>query len=95
MRPEVNSNWFEISLRDKISLLLSEYPYFYKIKHVKCHAERPQYQFHPGVEVFSFQPEVKGTCIAKKIHRGLKFHSGVNFTSPTCNIPLRTCLHET
>ena len=40
--------------------------------------------FHPGVEIFSFQPEVKGTCISKKIHHG------VNFTSPTCNMPLST-----
>ena len=41
-----------------------------------------KYPFHPGVEIFSFQPEVKGTCILKKIHPGL------NFTSPTCNMPL-------
>ena len=30
---------------------------------VKCHAERSRYPFHPGVEIFSFQPEVKGTFI--------------------------------
>ena len=39
--------------------------------------------FHPGVEIFSFQPEVKGTCISKKSH------PGVNLTLPTCNMPLR------
>ena len=48
-----------------------------------------KYPFHPIVEIFSFQPEVKGRCISKKIHPELKFHSGVNFTSPTCNMPLR------
>ena len=61
---------------------------FIKWKHVK-YAERSKYPFHPGVEIFSFQPEVKGTCISKKIHHGLKFHPGVNFTSPTCNMSLR------
>ena len=55
---------------------------FIKWKHVKYHAERSKYQFHPGVEIFSFQPKVKGTCISKKIH------PWVNFTSPTCNMPL-------
>ena len=42
------------------------------------------------MEIFSFQPEVKGTCISKKKKNqpGLKFHSGVNFTSPTFNMPL-------
>ena len=43
---------------------------FIKWKHVKYHAERSKYPFHPGVEIFSFQPEVKGTCISKKIHPG-------------------------
>ena len=62
---------------------------FIKWKLVKYHTERSQYQFHPVVEIFSFQPEVKGTCISKKIHPGLKFHPGVIFTSPTCNMPLR------
>ena len=46
------------------------------------------------MEILSFQPEVKGTCISKKIHPGLKFHPGVNFTSPTCNIPLRLGLEK-
>ena len=36
------------------------------MKHVKYHAERSKYPFHPAVEIFSFQPEVKGTCISKK-----------------------------
>ena len=49
------------------------------MKHVKYHAEWSKYPFHPGVEIFSFQPEVKGTCTQKKL----------NFTSPTCNMPLR------
>ena len=43
------------------------------------------------MEIFSFQPEVKGTCISKKSHSGVKFYPGVNFTSPTCNMPLETC----
>ena len=38
------------------------------------------------METFSFQPEVKGTCISKKIYPALKFHPGVNFTSPACNM---------
>ena len=41
-----------------------------------------KYPFHPGVESFSFQLEVKGTRISKK------FQPGVNFTSPRCNMPL-------
>ena len=41
-----------------------------------------KYPFHSGVESFSFQPEVKDTCISKKSQ------PGVNFTSPRCNIPL-------
>ena len=61
---------------------------FIKWKHVKYHAERSKYPFHPGVEIFSFQPEVKGTCISKKIHHG------VNFASPTCNMPLRLGLEK-
>ena len=56
---------------------------FIKWKHVKYHAERSKYPFHPGVETFSFQPEVKGTCISKEIY------PRVNFTSSTCNMPLR------
>ena len=48
---------------------------FIKWKHIKYHAERSKYPFHP--------------IVSKKIHPGLKFHSRVNFTSPTCNIPLR------
>ena len=67
---------------------------FIKWKHVKYHAERSKYQFHPGVKIFSFQPELKGTCISKRIHPGLKFHPGVNFTSPTCNMPLRFGLEK-
>ena len=67
---------------------------FIKWKHLKYHAERSKYPFHPGVEIFSFQPEVKGTCISKKIHPGLKFHPRVNFTSPTCNMPLRFGLEK-
>ena len=61
---------------------------FIKWKHVKYHAERSKYPFHPGVEIFSFQPEVKGTCISKKIH------PGGNFTSPTCNRTLRFGLEK-
>ena len=41
-----------------------------------------KYPFHPGVGSFSFQPEVKGTCISKKSQ------PRVNFTSPRCYIPL-------
>ena len=44
--------------------------------------------FTPGVEIFSFQLKVKGTCISKKIH------PGVNFTSLTCNMPLRCGLEK-
>ena len=36
---------------------------FIKWKYVKYHPERSKYPFHLGVEIFSFQPEVKGTCI--------------------------------
>ena len=44
---------------------------FIKWKHVKYHAERSTYPFHLGVEIFSFQPEVKGTRFSKKIsHQG-------------------------
>ena len=67
---------------------------FIKWKHVKYHAERSKYSFHPGVEMFSFQPEVKATCISKTIHPGLKFYPGVNFTLPTCNMPLRFGLEK-
>ena len=42
-----------------------------------------------GLKIFCFQPEVKGTCISKKLYPGLKFHRGVNFASPTCNVPLK------
>ena len=41
-----------------------------------------KYLFHLGVEIFIFQPEVKGTCISKKTH------PGVNFTLHTCNMPV-------
>ena len=67
---------------------------FIKWKHVKYHVERSKYSFHPRVEIFSFQLEVKGTCISKKIHPKLKFHPGVNFTSPKCNMPLRFGLEK-
>ena len=30
----------------------------------------------PPVEVLSFQYEVKGACISKKNHPGVKFHPG-------------------
>ena len=43
---------------------------FIKWKHVKYHAERSKYPFHPEVEIFSFQPAVKGTCISKKFTPG-------------------------
>ena len=49
------------------------------MNYLKYHAKRP---FHPGVEIFSFQSDVKCTCISKK------FHPMVNFTSPTRNMPL-------
>ena len=61
---------------------------FLKWKHVKYHAERWKYAFQPGVEIFSFQPEVKGTCISKK-----KFTPGW-IHSPTCNMPLRFGLEK-
>ena len=53
-----------------------------------------KYPFHPIVEIFSFQPEVKGRCISKKIHPGLKYPPGVHFTLPTCNMPLRFGLEK-
>ena len=37
----------------------------------------------PRGGIFSLQPEVKGTFISKKTD------PGVNFTSPTCNMPLK------
>ena len=43
------------------------------------YAERSKYPCHPGMK---FQLEVKGTCSSKKSH------PGVNFTSPTFNMPL-------
>ena len=45
--------------------------------------------FFPGWKFSdsNFQPEVKGTCISKRSHPGVKFYSGVNFTLPTCNMP--------
>ena len=50
---------------------LSEYLYFYKMKTCKkYHAERSKYPFHPAVDIFSFQPEVKGTFISKKFTPG-------------------------
>ena len=61
---------------------------FIKWKHVKYHAEGSKYPFHLGVEIFSFQPEVKGTCMSTNIH------PGVNFTSPTCNMPLKFGLEK-
>ena len=60
----------------------AEYTYFYKMKTLKYHTKRSKYPFYPGVEIFSFHPEMKVTCISKKSH------PGVNFTSPTCNMPL-------
>ena len=56
---------------------------FIKWKHVKYHAEKSKYPFNLGLEIFSFQSEVKGTCISRKLH------SRVNFTLLTCNMPLR------
>ena len=53
-----------------------------KWKHLKYHTERSKYLFYPRVEIFSIHPEVKVTCIPKKSH------PRVNFTSPTCNMPL-------
>ena len=61
---------------------------FLKWKHVKYHPERSKYPFHPKVEIFSFQPEAKGTCISKKLQ------PEVNFTWPTCNMPLRFGLEK-
>ena len=49
-----------------ISCNLSEYLYFIKWKHLKNHVESSKYPFLSGMEIFSFQPEVKGTCISKK-----------------------------
>ena len=55
---------------------------FIKWKHLKYHTERSKYPFHLGVEIFTFQSEVKVTRISKKsLPR-------VNFTSPTCNMSL-------
>ena len=67
---------------------------FIKWKHVKYPAERSKYPFYPRGEIFSFQPDVKGTCFSKKIHPGLKFNPWENFTSPTCNMPLRFGLEK-
>ena len=63
------------------------------MKTYKISCRKVKISISPGVEIFSFQPEVKGTCISKKTKQnknqpGLKFHSGVNFTSPTFNMPL-------
>ena len=44
------------------------------MKTFKIYAERRKYSIHPGVEIFSFRPEVKGTYISKKIHPGVKFN---------------------
>ena len=57
-----------------VSYNLSEYLYFYKRKTYKISCRKVKISISPGVEIFSFQPEVKGTCISKKIHPGLKFH---------------------
>ena len=40
---------------------------FVKWKHVKYHAERSKYPFHPVVDIFSFQPQVKGTSVSKNV----------------------------
>ena len=45
--------------------------------------QKGQNTIHPGVEILSFQPEMKGMCISKKSH------PGVIFTSPTYNMPQR------
>ena len=34
-----------------------------------------KHPFHPGVEIFSFQTEMKGTCISKKSHLWVNFTS--------------------
>ena len=64
------------------------------MKTYKISCRKVKISISPGVEIFSFQPEGKGTCISKKKKKkkknqpGLKFHSGMNFTSPTFNMPL-------
>ena len=52
------------------------------MKACKIPCRKVKILYHPGVEIFSLQPEVKGTYISKKTHPGM------NFTSPTCNMPL-------
>ena len=64
----------------------TEYLYFYKMKTFKISCRKVKIsekcEIRPGVEICSFQPEVKGTCISKTSH------PGVNFTSPMCNMPV-------
>ena len=45
----------------------------------------------------NFQFLVRGETyvyLKKKIESGLKFHAGVDFTSPTCNMPVRFGLEK-
>ena len=55
---------------------------FIKWKHVKYHAERSKYPFPRG-ENFQFSARGERYVYLKKWK-----HPGVNFTSPTCNMPL-------
>ena len=38
---------------------------------------------------FQFSARGEKYVYLKKTHPGLKFHPGVNFASPTCNMPLK------
>ena len=58
------------------------------MKTFKISCRKVKYQFHPTVEIFSFQHEVKGPCMSKKNH------PLVYFTSPTCNMPLQDTLRK-
>ena len=67
---------------------LSEYLYFYKMKTCKISCRKVKIPISPLGGNFQFLAQGERHVYLKKVYPGLKFHPGVNFTSPTCNMPL-------
>ena len=71
-----------------VSYNLSAYLYFYKMKTHKISCRKVKISISPWDENFHFSARGERYVYLKKIQPGMKFHLGMNFTLPTCNMPL-------
>ena len=71
---------------------LSEY--FYKMKVCKISCRKVKISILPGGGIFQFSARGERYVYLKKNYPRLKFYPKVNFTSPTCNMPLRIGLEK-